>query len=133
MDRLIEIPGQERPENPLEKLMKQMGGMAQYLQHIETGLFGMHTQIQEQGLAIGMLVNILVEKGVCTPEEVKEYQEKFIAEPMREQMEEFRRQAQQQAQMQQSEVVEEEEEDNPDVVLASEKSNVVRFPDGQDS
>ena len=144
-------PGQEGAAlEGVNKLMQQMGHIAGYLQHLEQGLVTMSHEVQAQGLGLQMIYRLLVDNGVCVEEEIKQYHAEHVVKPMQEAMaemqkkvqqaEEMAKEAQEAAMKEQKQIIEtvesseEVEETDSDVVLASERGNVVRFPSGkQDS
>ena len=141
IDRLILGTNQgPSPINGITKLVQQMEHISGYLQHLEQGLISMSHEVQAQGLGFQMTMRILIEKGLCTEEEIKQYHNTYVFKPMKESIEQMKMEIEQAQETIKNSTTEEtinqeqtsasEEEDyEGDVVLASEKANnVLRFP-----
>lgn len=148
MERLIQ--NAEQTPSPLEgiaKLFEQMKYITGHLQHLQQGLVGMSHETQAQGLGLQMLMKILVDKKICTKEELQQYHTTHVFQPMKEIMDEIQKQieetqetakANQNLQNEiknlQEKVQEVKEEINTkelkesDVILPSERNKVMRFP-----
>jgi len=133
------------PKSPISevgKVLKQMEGIVGYLQHLESGVMALSREVQAQGLGMQMILKILIDKGVCTEEEVKSYHKEHVFEPLKKAAEEMQakmKKAEEEAEKQ----IKEAEAQTPGIIvpgtledidgLDEEPSNIVRFPsDKQD-
>jgi predicted transcriptional regulator len=133
-ENLIQIPGSQN-NNPLMALgavLKQMEHLAGYLQHLEYGVMSLANELQTEALTTRMVLKILVEKNICTEEEVQGYYIENVEKPIKNMMEEIKKNAQEQEKCTQSTCSCTEQKDcdlnKNEPVLASEKSNVIKFP-----
>ena len=150
-DPRVVIPGMmNQAQNGLQQLLgrfeQELGRMYQYISHMDQKMVMMSIELGTARAHIQMLQGMFIEKDMYTKEEIEEKYKTEVAEPIKQQVEELQRrqmEAQQKAQeaaMQAQqppveapvetitdEEAELEEEDNSDVVLPSEKNNVVKF------
>jgi len=154
-NRII-MPGQaQQPQaNPFAQLMQQMQVLTNYMKQLEQGLIGLSQESHAQSLGFRMILNMFVDKGLFTTEEIDVLHKKHVQDPIVKHLEELQKkmdeaQQQQQKIVTQAEentsavqevpvappapVAEEKEEDPKEkVTLASEQNNVIRFPDGKE-
>jgi len=142
-DNRIILPGQEQQQqqqHPLGQMMQQVQVLGSFLKQMDQALFNVSQEVQAQGLGYQMVLNMFIDKGIFTQEEVDELHKKHVIEPIEESMKELQQkmqEAQNVAAQQQQTIAKAQEEENKEpeeeVVLASEKtSNVVKFPNVQD-
>ena len=136
---LDQYKDQMQPLASVQQILKQLSAVTGYMQHLENALIGMSQEVQAQGLGLQMILRMFIDKGLFTEEEIKQYHTTCVFEPMKQAAEEMQAKvqaAEEEARKAQiaNTVAEDtytEEETESDVVLASEKSNVVRFPNGE--
>jgi len=146
ISKLISLSG-EKPNEPtqlgnLGTVIKQMQNLTGYFKHLENGIISMSHELQAQGLGLQMFMRILIDKGICTEEEIKRYHTKYVGEPMKAAAEamqakmeaaekEMKKQANEKKIIQPVTSTDDvADTEDSKVVLASEKGKVVRFPDG---
>ena len=140
-DRLIIDPSEalrQIEEMPaIGELVEQLQELGEYLAHIEHGLMSISREVQVAGLSVQMTYRLLIDKGVCTEEEIQQYHSEHVFKPMKEAAEKLQQQIQaaQQAQeaiknqREEPKVQEPTDDDTTNVLLASEKSGeVIKFP-----
>ena len=147
-DPRVVIPGMmNQAQNGLQQLLErfeqELDRMYQYISHMDQKMLMMSIELGTARAHIQMLQGLIVEQEMYTKDEIEERYKTEVAEPIRQQIEELQRrqaEAQQKAQeaaMQaqqppvedtaEDEPVEEDEATESDVVLPSEKNNVVKF------
>ena len=157
----------QNPVGDVSKLLKQMQGIVGYLQHIENGVMTLSHEVQAQSLVLQMILKILVDKNICTTEEVEEYHTAHVFKPLKAAAEELKAKMEAAEKEAKKQIEAEEAKSNiiipgktepkyrdaskvavsdieevtattkevsnivssDEVVLTSERSNVVRFPD----
>ena len=144
-DPRVVIPGMmNQAQNGLQQLLgrfeQELGRMYQYISHMDQKMLMMSIELGTARAHIQMLQGMLIEQEMYTKDEIVERYKKEVAEPIKQQIEELekrRMEAQQKAQeaamqaqqppVEDTTEEEPEEEIESDVVLPSEKNNVVKF------
>jgi valyl-tRNA synthetase len=88
----------QQMQQTIVQQIQQIGG---FMKHLEQGLIALSQEVQAQALGARMLMDVLVEKNVCTKEEMEKYYKEKVHDKFKQQIEEMQKKVQQAAAAQQ--------------------------------